>query len=136
MNAFIQELFRVGLYKRTQGRIVRQATFAAIMVVTLFGLWKLVITMNGWGASPALTFGLPAVVGAVVAWCAYRLMNVPAVADFLIAVEAEMRKVSWPTRRELIQSCAVVLVVIFSMAFVLYLYDIVWQSLFRAIGIV
>ena len=30
-------------------------------------------------------------------WASYRLVNVPAVADFLIAVEAEMNKVSWPT---------------------------------------
>ena len=37
-------------------------------------------------------------------WVAFRLVNMPAFADFLIAVEAEMNKVSWPTRGELFRS--------------------------------
>ena len=37
-------------------------------------------------------------------WLGYRLVNIPRFADFLIAVEAEMNKVSWPSRGELIRS--------------------------------
>ena len=33
-------------------------------------------------------------------------MNMPRFADFLIAVEAEMNKVSWPSKAELIRSSA------------------------------
>ena len=32
-------------------------------------------------------------------WIGYRLVNMPQFADFLIAVEAEMNKVSWPSAR-------------------------------------
>ena len=32
-------------------------------------------------------------------WLGYRIVNVPQFADFLIAVEAEMNKVSWPIIR-------------------------------------
>ena len=51
----------------------------------------------------------------------------PGVADFLIAVEAEMNKVSWPTRNELFRASMVVLIVIFSLGFMLAVYDIVWK---------
>ena len=42
----------------------------------------------------------------------FRLVNLPKFADFLIAVEAEMNKVSWPTRTELFRSSVVVIVTI------------------------
>ncbi len=32
-------------------------------------------------------------------WLAWRVVNVPSFADFLIATEAELNKVSWTTRR-------------------------------------
>ena len=56
-------------------------------------------------------------------------------ADFLIAVEAEMNKVSWPSRAELIRSSAVVIFVIFMLATVLFGYDLIWQQLFVFIGV-
>lgn len=136
MNAFIQELFRAGLYKKTQGRIARQATFAAIMAVTLFGLFQLVVTLGGWEARPSVQFGIPAAIAAVTAWAAYRLVNVPFVADFLIAVEAEMRKVSWPTKQELFRSCIVVLVTIFVLATVLSAFDLLWRTIFWRLGVI
>jgi preprotein translocase subunit SecE len=68
-------------------------------------------------------------------WMAYRLVNVPAFADFLIAVEAEMNKVSWPTRTELYRSSIVVLVTIFALAFVLFGFDFFWDSFFSWLGI-
>ena len=67
---------------------------------------------------------------------AYRLVNVPAVADFLIAVEAEMNKVSWPTRSELIRASTVVLVMMLALAVILAGYDIFWKLLLsRGLGI-
>ena len=51
----------------------------------------------------------------------------PAFADFLIAVEAEMNKVSWPTRTELFRASMVVLIVIFALAVVLAGYDMFWK---------
>ena len=62
-------------------------------------------------------------------WLAYRLVNVPAFADFLIAVEAEMNKVSWPSRTELVRGSTVVLLMMFAFAFVLAGCDIFWKLL-------
>ena len=49
----------------------------------------------------------------------------PAFADFLISVEGEMNKVSWPSRSELFRASLVVILVIFSLAAILYAYDLV-----------
>ena len=72
---------------------------------------------------------LPLLLLAAGLWASYRLVNVLGVADFLISVEAEMNKVSWPTRTELFRASMVVLILIFSLAFILAAYDLAWGSL-------
>jgi preprotein translocase subunit SecE len=134
VGAFFYELVHVGIYKRTQGRITRQVTFAALAVVIAMGLWRLSGTLAGKGLY--LQFALPLVLLAVEVWVCYRLVNVPAVADFFIAVEAEMNKVSWPTRTELFRASTVVLIVIISLGFLLAGYDLLWWWLLRNFGIV
>jgi preprotein translocase subunit SecE len=133
VNAFFQELFRIGLYKRTQGRIARQVTFAAIAVCLLAGVYQLYGSMIMM--APQWRLAVPSLVLAVGLWVAYRLVNLPTFADFLIAVEAEMNKVSWPTRTELYRSSAVVLVTVFALAALLFLYDFAWSEVFKILGV-
>ncbi len=133
MNAFFQELFQVGMYKRNQGRITRQVTLAAIALAVAAGFYRFSQTVIGWG--PAIQWGAPLLLAPIFLWMAYRLINVPRFADFLIAVEAEMNKVSWPTRAELFRSSVVVLVCIVALAIVLAMYDAAWFSLFKRLGI-
>lgn len=128
MNAFFRELIHTSVYKRNQGRITRQVTFAAIAVALALGLWRLFMWMIE--AQAGVRYGLPALLLLGGLWIAYRLVNVPAFADFLIAVEAEMNKVSWPTRSELFRACVVVLITIFTLAAVLALFDVFWRILF------
>jgi preprotein translocase subunit SecE len=68
-------------------------------------------------------------------WLAFRAVNIPRFADFLIAVEAEMNKVSWPSRSEMFRSAIVVIVTIFGLAFVLFGYDLIWQFGLHLIGV-
>ncbi len=77
-----------------------------------------------------LCFGLPGLLLVVSLWIAYRMVNVPSVADFLIAVEAEMNKVSWPSRAELFRASMVVLFTIFFLAAVLFGFDSFWRFFF------
>ena len=137
MNAFFEEFWRVGVYKRSQGRIVRQVTFAALALALLIGLWRLGLWLGGSVASCPLwlNWGLPGLLAAIGLWAAYRSVNLPAFADFLIAVEAEMNKVSWPLRGELIRSSAVVIFTIFSIGILLAAFDIFWIWFFKAIGV-
>ncbi|MEM7313781.1 MAG: preprotein translocase subunit SecE [Planctomycetota bacterium] len=78
---------------------------------------------------------IAAVVLAAGLWLSYRAVNFPKFADFLIAVEAEMNKVSWPTRGDLVRSSLVVLFVILAMAGLLFLFDVIWKFLFEMLGV-
>jgi preprotein translocase subunit SecE len=130
VSGFVQELGRVGLYKRTQGKITRQVTAAALFVAIALGCWQLSLVLKSWvwlqNRGLALHYAIPGALIALGAWLCYRLVNYPPFADFLIAVEAEMAKVSWPSRRELIRATVVVLVSMLVLTIMLYVYDTAW----------
>lgn len=133
MGAFFYELVHVGIYKRSQGRITRQVTFATLALAMALGLLRLSSMLAGKGLE--YQFAVPGLLLLACLWALYRLVNVPGFADFLIAVEAEMNKVSWPTRMELFRASMVVLILIFALAFILFGYDIFWKILLHALGI-
>jgi preprotein translocase subunit SecE len=138
VGALFQELFQVGVYKRSQGRITRQITFAAIAVAIGFGAWRMhdVMRVARWeSALGGIAYWLPGLLFALGVWLAYRLVNFPGFADFLIAVEAEMNKVSWPSRTELVRASLVVLVMLVLMALLLYGFDTLWATLFWLISL-
>jgi preprotein translocase subunit SecE len=133
-GGFWSELFQFGLYKPNQGRIVRQVTFLTAAFLGCLVAWEVKRSpvLSGLGnGSYLVMIGL----AAMMVWFAYRIVNYSVFADFLIAVEAEMNKVSWPTRRELWNASMVVMFVIFSMAAFLFLFDAIWTVVFEAIGI-
>jgi preprotein translocase subunit SecE len=134
VSPVFRELFQLGIYKRSQGRVARQVTFATLAVVVLLGAWRL--SVYELGAGPVLHAGVPTVMAVAGLWLAFRLVNVPNFADFLIAVEAEMNKVSWPSGGELVRSSLVVIFCIFFLAGVLYGYDLFWSTLLHALKVV
>jgi preprotein translocase subunit SecE len=123
VGAFVQELFRVGVYKRNQGRIARQATFAALALIVTLGAWSLSEFLQDRG--PFAHYLVPFVLLVAGVWAGFRIINMPSFADFLISVEGEMNKVSWPSRVELFRASMVVMVVIFFLAALLFMYDLV-----------
>ncbi len=133
----LEEFFRARLYKRSQGRIVRQVTFAALAVGLLIGLWKMLQMLRGVGEScPSwLCYGLPGLLAVFGLWAAYRTVNLPVFADFLIAVEAEINKVSWPSWGEMWRWTIVVIVMIFAIGLLLASFDAFWVWFFRTIGV-
>ena len=131
-NGFWPVMFQAGLYKRNQGRVTRQVTFAALAIVILLGALRMSQT---FGATQLTKFILPGAVLVVGWWLSFRLVNMPRFADFLIAVEAEMSKVTWPTRKELFRGSVVVIVTLVSLALVLTVYDFVWGWLLHGLGI-
>src|SRR5689334_103035 len=100
----VKELFASGIYKPNQGRMVRQVTCLTIWAVSILGAWRfhtLVLSSPNWfGGSAAGYLAAVAIAGAGM-WIGFRLVNWPKFADFLISVEAELNKVSWPAWREL-----------------------------------
>lgn len=65
----------------------------------------------------------------------YWIFNKPRIVDFMIATESEMRKVNWPTRRELIGSTWIVICGTFLFVAVLFVIDIFFAWFFAKIGI-
>jgi preprotein translocase SecE subunit len=78
---------------------------------------------------PSVMYTLPILLLALSLWVAWRVVNYPVFADFLIATEAELNKVSWTTRRKLIQDTVVVLVTVALMAAYLFAMDQAWSHL-------
>ena len=69
-------------------------------------------------------------------WFGYRLVQWVTFADFLISVEGEMAKVSWPSGSELRSATFVVLTLFFLLAGVLHIFDLFFVFVFKAIGVV
>ncbi len=133
-SSFVSEIFRAGVYKRNQGKVTRQVTFATIAIIIALGAARLYSELGlyqGLAVRVAVS-GLLLVVGI---WLAYRLVNWPQFSNFLIAVEAEMNNVSWPSRAELMRSSLVVIIVIFALAGLLFGYDMIWRFLFTFLGV-
>lgn len=119
--------------------MARQATFFALLAAVAVGAWTMssgaTQEFGEWFVPPALRnsispeivakYVLPMLVLGIGAWAAFRVVNIPRFAEFLISVENEMGKVSWPSRGELFRASMVVLVVIFLLTAILYTYDIV-----------
>lgn len=130
-GSLVAEFFRAGIYKRNQGRVARQVTCAVVWVVSAIGAWRAWLTIEGAN----LQYLIGGAILFVGVWAGYRIVNIPQFADFLIAVEAEINKVSWPAKSELIRSSAVVILVIFLLACILFGYDLLWQRIFVFIGV-
>jgi len=125
-------LFQFGVYKRSQGRLIRQLTFFGLVAIVVLGCWSLSGVLDGeqW-----LKVGVPVGIAALGVWISFRLVNTPRFADFLIAVEVEMNKVSWPSRDELIRSSLVVIFTMLVLVVLLFTFDFLWNRLFHLIGI-
>jgi preprotein translocase SecE subunit len=84
---------------------------------------------------PSVRIVLPLVMGALALWFSWRLVNLPSFADFLIATEAELNKVSWTPRRRLVQDTIVVLVTTILVTFFLLFADLIWSQLLTRVGV-
>ncbi|MEC7409305.1 MAG: preprotein translocase subunit SecE, partial [Planctomycetota bacterium] len=111
-----RELFSAGVYKPNQGRIVRQLTCLAIWIIVSLACWALYSSLRGTDMGSGVASGIPTVLVALGVWTGFRLVNWPRFADFLIAVEAEMNKVTWPGKDELVRAAFVVIFTIFFLA--------------------
>jgi preprotein translocase SecE subunit len=85
---------------------------------------------------PHVLFTLPALLFAVSIWFAIRMVNYPVFADFLIATEAEMNKVSWTSRKNLIQDTIVVLVTVLLLTVFLFVVDQLWAVILTQVNVI
>lgn len=115
--------------------MVRQFTFFAMIIVAALGCITLA---NGpMGQQPQMVrVGIPLAIWAVCSWVAFRLVNIPRFADFLVSVESERVKITWPEKHEVTQATVVVLATMVFLGAFLLVVDVLWQKLFSLIRFV
>jgi len=119
------------IYKRGQGRYTRLCSAFGAAIIVGLGCYRLYIKLDGaelglW-VETMVPAGLFVVLGVLIFW----LINKPTVADFMIAAEGEMKKVSWSSRKEIAVSTFIVIVVVFVMAVLLGTTDLAFHEFFR-----
>lgn len=124
-------------YKSDQGRLARLAAYWSLAALAFYGCMSLHVELSsrfggvlgaplidsmpripvlGWKLTAALLIS-GVVLGAVL-YGLHRWMQTPKMADLLIETESELRKVTWPTFGEAVNSSLVVIFcVVFLMAF-------------------
>ena len=132
---FIAGLGSASLYKRNQGRLARQLTGATLIIVSAIGVY--ILSRGPLSSySQSVRVAVSSAILAVAAWLVFRLVNYPKFAEFLISVEAEMAKVSWPSRQELVRATTVVIGSMVFLTVVLYAFDSFWAWLLVRLGVV
>lgn len=135
-----QGWFHTASYKRSLGQKVRRLTILGIILVGWSGVYSLIfqgVLPENWVLSmpfdlepivvlPNARSTAPLILAALTLWIAYRVVNVPTFAEFLIATEAEMNKVSWTPKKRLAQDTIVVLTTTLLMALFLLVVDLFW----------
>lgn len=125
------------IYKPGQGywtRVLTAAGAGAFVLAGVAWVWSHLSTLADayrLYAQAASAVALLASFSLLLWW----LLNKPRIVDFMIATEAEMRKVNWPSRREVTGSTWIVICGTFMMAFMLFFVDIAFTILFTEIHI-
>ena len=137
-------------YKPTQGQKVRRYTLIGLLILGWSGvyslvnhqslgtgLWVLDMPFTEFNLTPLadIQYTVPLLLAAATFWLAWRAVNMPVFADFLIATEAEMNKVSWSSRKRLVQDTIVVLVTTLLLTGFLLLTDLFWGWLLTAVRV-
>jgi len=122
------------IYKKGQGRYARIVTFVAGVGLAVGGAVVLSRKLEAY-APPAIAYGVPSLLVAALGVLMFWMVNRPKSADFLIATEGEMKKVSWSSRKEIVGSTKVVIVTLMIMAAILATVDAGFTILFNVLGV-
>ena len=114
------------IYKRGQGyytRLITALSAFTIIAIGSFVLWqKLSVVGNPW-----IEIFVPVGVCAAFTLLVFWIVNKPNIADFMIAAEGEIKKVSWASRPEIMSSTVVVISVVILMSTLLFVADLVFR---------
>ena len=119
------------IYKRGQGKYTRLCSGFGVAIIAGLGCFqlykKLQATNLGLWAETMVPAGLFVALGLLIFW----LVNKPSIADFMIAAEGEMKKVSWSSRKEIAVSTFIVIVLVILLASFLGVTDLGFQMFFE-----
>jgi len=119
-----------GIYKRGQGKYTRLYSAFAAAIIAGLGCWKLYKTLQATDLGLWVETMVPAGLFVVSAILIFWLVNKATIADFMIAAEGEMKKVSWSSKQEIAVSTFIVIVVVIIMAMLLGTTDLGFRAFF------
>ncbi|RKY22429.1 MAG: preprotein translocase subunit SecE [Planctomycetota bacterium] len=113
------------IYKKGQAKNYRVIFTAIISAFAIYAAWSWYRLMEGkvWAGVPVDWAGAAVILAAGLFAGFYLSYVHPKVVDYLIATEEEMRKVTWPSKDELISSSIVVVVVMVVLGVVTVIFD-------------
>lgn len=124
----------VEIYKRGQGKYTRLITLGSAVGLALIAGGAMSEFLKPY-VNTYVRYGVPTIMVAAIAVLVLWIVNRPKSADFLIATEGEMKKVSWSSRKEVIGSTKVVIITTFIMSIILFGVDLAFIFLFKAIKV-
>ncbi len=110
------------IYKRGQGKNTRLCSAFAVAIIAGLGCMGLFRKLEAvsWFSNRTTTMWVATIVPValflLLAFLIYWIVNKPSVADFMIAAEGEMKKVSWSSKQEITASTIIVIIVVLIMA--------------------
>jgi preprotein translocase SecE subunit len=118
------------IYKRGQGKYTRLCTAFGVALVAGLGCLQLYKKLQAADLGLWVETMVPAGLFVFLALFSFWLVNKRSFADFLIAAEGEMKKVSWSSRQEIAVSTFIVIVVVVIMAILLGTTDLGFRTFF------
>jgi preprotein translocase SecE subunit len=118
------------IYKRGQGKYTRLCSAFALALVAGLGCLQLYKKLQAADLGLWVETMVPVGLFVVLALLSFWLVNKRSFADFLIAAEGEMKKVSWSSRQEIAVSTFIVIVVVIIMAVLLGTTDLGFRTFF------
>ncbi len=119
---------------------MRIITFIGVMVIITIGAVRLSGLLGDKlrgleSIGIYLSYGIPTLLVIAAGLFMFWMVNRQNTADFLIATESEMKKVSWSSRKEVIGSTKVVIITTFMFAIILFVVDLIFQIFFQWAGV-
>jgi len=118
------------VYKRGQGKYTRLCSAFAAAVIVGLGCLRLYKKLQASDLGLWVETMVPAGLFVILTLLIFWLINKPSIADFMIAAEGEMKKVSWSSKQEITVSTFIVIVVVVIMAGLLGVTDISFSVFF------
>lgn len=127
----------LSLYKPGQGYWTRMLSAIGAGTLVLAGVAWLAAKFDVWFPTNTVYWkaGMAVIVIGGFGLFLFRIFNKPRIVDFMIATETEMKKVNWPTRRDVVKSTWIIICGTAIMAIILMVVDMVFFRIFLGIGI-
>tara|TARA_B100001964_G_C13836487_1_gene423888 strand:- start:135 stop:545 length:411 start_codon:yes stop_codon:yes gene_type:complete len=130
----------IGIYKQGQGywvRLMSSIGFGLLVMMGVVWLWDQLSGAQIGNIEPVYVQGGVAIIVVVICGLiGFHLVGrKPKLVDFMIATEGEMRKVNWSTKREIVGSTILVILLTLFIAIFCQIADLGFSAFFQWAGV-